>query len=93
VKRIATYSGNTYYEKMGYLIPLNFEKKVVNAVQKAADSGAEYIELLFTSENALSKFEKSNLKFISKIQKQLNNVKIETYIFERDVLTLFFAKK
>jgi len=93
VNHSVTYSGNTYYEKYKSTISLASEKKVAKAIEKRFNEGEDYIELLFTSKITLSEFQKSNLEYIASIQKHLKNIKIETYIFERDILTLFFVKK
>lgn len=93
VKRSATYKGNTYYEKSGSVLPLNYEKKAADIIRREFKKGNDFAEFMFTSKITLSKFQKGELEFISTIQKELKNIKIDSYIFERDVLVLFFKKK
>lgn len=91
-KRSVTYKGNTYYERTGSVLPLSYEKKAADTIRREFKKGNNYAEMMFTSKNTLSKFRKGEIKFISAIQKELPNITIKSYIFERDVLVLFFEK-
>ena len=88
----ATYTGNSYYVKSNFTIPLAYEGKIAPKIKEQFEKGNTYTELLFTSKKALSEFKNNELGFIKKIQSGLKNIIIDSYLFERDVLVLFYKK-
>lgn len=92
VERVSSYTGNTYYERTGCILSLDFREKAPQKIKEFYENGDESIEFLFTSENALSQFKENNMLFITKIQSGLNGIKIKSYVFERDVLVLYFKR-
>lgn len=90
VEREATYTGNTYYEKNQCVLPLTYAEKAAAKIKENFKKGETHTEFLFTSKITLSEFQKGNLEFIATIQEHLDDIKIESYIFERDVLALFY---
>lgn len=93
VVRDASFTGNTYYEKTGNVLPLDYKENAAQRIREAFSSGDTHIELLFTSKNTLSEFQKGNVQFIAGIQFLLEDIKINSYVFERDVLILYFEEK
>ena len=89
VIRESTYTGNTYYEKNGLVLNLTYVESAAEKIMERYRSSEKYTEFLFRSEHTLAEFKKDELKFISGIQQYLDNVIIDSYIFDRDVLTLF----
>lgn len=92
VIRESTYTGNTFYEKSGQVLPLNYVEKAAEKIDEAFQNGETYVEFLITSENTMNSFKNNNNSFIKGIQDYLVGIKIDSYIFERDVLVLFFEK-
>lgn len=90
INKEASYKGNTFYEKSGYVIELDFEEDTAQKIEEDFADGKFSSEFMFTSEIALSDFKKGETEFVARIQKKLKNVTIDSYLFERDVLTLFY---
>lgn len=93
VEKPASYTGNTYYEKNGFTLPLDYAEKAAAKIREQCQNGIKETEFLFTSKNTLSEFQKGDIKFIATIQAYLEDIKIDSYIFERDVLVLFYDFK
>ncbi len=85
-----SYTGNTYYEKMGQVLWLDYETTAANAINKAANKGKKYVEFLFATEKVLNLFKDDPEKFLTQIQYKLTGVTISSYIQERDVILVFF---
>lgn len=94
VERICSYKGNGYYEKYGYILgddfDYDFAPKAAEFIKKSIEKDAEYADFLITSDNLKEEFLADEIGFISKIQKELGNVKINGYAFERDMLVIYF---
>ncbi|MGI6279449.1 MAG: transglutaminase domain-containing protein [Acutalibacteraceae bacterium] len=93
IDRDATFTGNTYYQKYGFILSLDYAKPAADKIVERCASGIKTAEFIFTSKTALSEFQKSNMEFISNIQKYLLDIKIKSYAFERDVLILYYDYK
>lgn len=93
IEKPASYIGNTYYEKKGFILPLDYAENAAAKIREQCQNGIKETEFLFTSKNTLSEFQKGDIKFIATIQAHLKDIRIDSYIFERDVLVLFYDYK
>ncbi len=92
--RKCTYTGNTFYRKenrvIDYINEYDYAEFIAQVITKQAGNGVYSAEFLLESESLIEKFNNENDAFLYKIQYRLDDFVINGYLFERDVLTLFY---
>lgn len=94
VERDCTSIENTYYKRMNCVFD-DANKTFYNTfaaqkIEENVNKNVFDVTFLFDSQELLKSFNSDNELFITKIQKELKNVFISGYSFERDVLTLIY---
>ena len=96
VKRVCSYVGNNVYEKNGNILGDDFEReygeKAAEIISKDFKNKAEKTEFLLKNDTIKNEFAKDEKVFIRNIQKYLEGIRINSYVFQRDILVVFFEK-
>ena len=94
VRRECCYLGNIYYQVYGYILGDDFEDEYVDKacyyIKKDVSEGQNYTEFWLKNDKVKRMFLKNEEDFIKNIQNKLNDIRISSYIFKRDVLVLYF---
>ncbi len=94
VERVCSYNGNNYYKKYGYDLGYDFDydypPKAAKIITQRAKAGEKYADFWIASEELKAEFENDETQFIAKIQKELTDITIVSYSFERDVLLVYW---
>ena len=72
---------------------LTYAKNAAKKITEGLKNGEKHMEFLINSENTMKNFENNKTAFIKTIQNELEDIRIDSYCFERDVLILFYDKK
>ena len=94
IKRDCNSPENSYYVRSGCAFTAENEKKyaefAAEKIREKAGQEVYSVGFLLGSENIIKDYEKDNEEFIIKIQQELDDIFINGYSYERDVLTLFY---
>ena len=91
IERDCTYTGNNYFAKNGLILDYRYLEKAVKTIRENAADGVMSSAFLVAEEDIISKLKSSPEDFIGDIQYKLQGIHIKQYIFERDVLVLFYT--
>ncbi len=89
-KQGCTYRGNSYYHKNGLLLDYDYSNKAAKIIREDSLKGKNYSYFAFDSEAVLEKFKSDSDSFLDSIQRQIGKITINSYIFKRDVLVVFY---
>lgn len=89
-ERDATFTGNTYFAKNDLVLNYGYEDKIVSSLREAATDGLSSCAFLITNKDLIKSLKKDPDKVLNDIQYRITDITITQYIFERDVLVLFF---
>ena len=85
-----SFTGNTYYAKSDCILGQGYVTTASQKIKEAPKNGKNQAEFMFFSNTTQQVFEKSPDEFIGKIQLKLSDIRINSYIAERDTVILFF---
>lgn len=89
-KKQCTYSGNSYYAKNGLLIYEDYAYKIPRLIGESRKKGDKYITLMTDSASITEKLKSNADAVLTEIQLSASETAITQYIYERDLLVLFF---
>ncbi len=89
-KKECTYTGDTFYEKNGQVLWLDYADTASAKIEKAKENGKTFLEFMFATKQTMENFKKNPEAFIEKIQSKLIKAVINSYSAERDTIILFF---
>ncbi len=94
VKRICSFVGNNYYEKEGTVLGDDFEheygEKAALKITEDFNNNLKNTDFLLKNEHIKGEFLKDEELFVLNIQKYLDGIRIESYVFQRDILVVYY---
>lgn len=95
VKRVCSYIGNYYYERVGTVLGDDFEReygeKAAKAIKEDFENGLSNSDFMLKNERIKNAFLNDEKNFFTNIQKHLNGITIESFVFQRDVLVIYYV--
>ena len=91
IERDCTFTGNNYYAKNDLILDYRYLEKTSQAIRENAADGVMSTAFLVTEEGLVEELKSAPEDLILEIQGQLQGIRIKQYIFERDVLVLFYT--
>ena len=92
-KPVCDNTENTYFAKNGFVLGDTYIKQAVKVIENEFSAGRENVVFLIQNKAFINAIENDDISYINDIQKNLKNVRIESYSFVRDVLSLKITSK
>ncbi len=90
LKRECTYTGNSYYNKSGLILGYDYAKTAAKAIKDDKAKGKKYSAFALQDEAVIAEFNSDPDKFLSKIQRGIGSISLESYLLKRDILVVFY---
>ena len=91
IERDCTFTGNSYFAKNDLILDYRYLQKTSAVIRENFADGVMSAAFLVTEEGLAEKLKSKPEDLIFEIQRKLSGISIKQYIFERDVLVLFYT--
>ena len=81
---------NNYFVKNDLVLGMDYSDKAKAIIEEDFQNGKTSSSFVLGPEDLQEMFQKDDMGFIRIIQKKLKNITVESYIIERNVLTLVY---